>query len=234
MNLAALGLLFCSGIVRAQGPQAKHLCIVTEENNSYESVIGNAGMPYFNGLAQQYGLATQYYSEQHNSISALMWLVAGQPVTSNNQTTACYNVNNVARQVIAQGLRWRSYQEDLPFPGFTGIANLDYVRRHNPIIDFVDSCAQSQAVNSVPFSQLATDIANRATPNYAYITPNLRNDAHDGPLSAADRWLAQNLPTILALPEFQPGGDGVLFILSDESHLSTHSHTQHTRSASTI
>ena len=48
-------------------------------------------MPYFKSLATKYGLATQYYSEQHNSISSLMWLVAGQPITGNNQTTSCYN-----------------------------------------------------------------------------------------------------------------------------------------------
>ncbi len=123
--------------------------------------------------------------------------------------------------MIAQGYTWRSYQEDLPYPGFTGLNNLKYVRRHNPLIDFTDTCAPSQANNSVPFPQLASDIVNHSTPNYAYITPNLLNDAHDGPLSAADAWLAQNIPTILALPEFQPGGDGLMFIVFDEADLSS-------------
>ena len=64
-------------------------------------------MPYFNSLRlAKYGLATQYYSEQHNSLSALMWLVAGQPVTGNDATTTCYNLNNIARQLIARGLTW--------------------------------------------------------------------------------------------------------------------------------
>jgi len=229
MKLFALGLLLSSSIVWAQVPQSKHVWIITEENHSYESVIGNTAMPYFNSLASQYGLATQYYSEQHNSISALMWLVAGQPITTNNQTTSCYNVDNVGRHLIAQGYSWRSYQEDLPYPGFPGISNLNYVRRHNPMIDFLDICASGQAVNSVPFTQLAADIANHSTPNYAYITPNLLNDAHDGPLSAADNWLSQNVPAILALPEFQPGGDGVLFVVWDEADLSSNGVTQDNR-----
>lgn len=225
MRILALGLILLTsavftGTAWAQVPQSKHVWVLTEENHSYEAVIGNSGMPYFNSLVAKYGLATQYYSEQHNSLSALMWLVAGQPVTSNDSTTSCYNVNNIARQLIAQGYRWRAYQEDLPYAGFAGISYANYVRRHNPMIDFTDVCAVSQKNNSVPYTQLATDIINRATPNYAYITPNLAHDAHNGTLAAADTWLSEHLPAILALPEFQPGGDGILFVVFDEADLS--------------
>ncbi len=234
MKFGALGLLLLSTLTGAQVPQSKHVWVLTEENHSYETVIGNSGMPYFNSLVAKYGLATQYYAPQHNSISALMWLVAGQPITSDNSTTTCYGVNNIARQLIAQGYRWRSYQEDLPYPGFTGISSLKYVRRHNPIIDFTDTCAANQKLNSVPYTQLATDIANHATPNFAYITPSLANDAHDGPLTAADAWLAHHVPAILALPEFQPGGDGILFVVWDEADLSSDGTTQDNRCSSRI
>lgn len=234
MKFAALGLLLLSTVTWAQVPQSKHVWVLTEENHSYEATIGNSSMPYFNSLASKYGLATQYYSEQHNSISALMWLVSGQPITGDNSTTTCYNVNNLGRQLIAQGYKWRSYQEDLPYAGFEGISNLNYVRRHNPIIDFTDTCASSQKFNSVPYTQLATDIANQATPNYAYITPSLANDAHNGSLATADGWMAQHVPAILALPEFQPGGDGILFIVWDEADLSSDGVTQDNRCASNI
>src|SRR6185312_3152348 len=36
----------------------QHVVIVVEENHSYGSVIGNSSMPYLNGLASQYALAT--------------------------------------------------------------------------------------------------------------------------------------------------------------------------------
>src|SRR5215470_3746682 len=155
MKLSFFGLLLISGVVCAQVPQSRHVWMITEENHSYETVIGNSNMPYYNSLVAKYGLAKQYYAEQHNSLSALMWLVAGQPITGNDQTTSCYNLDNIARHIIAHGLTWRSYQEDLPYAGFTGLRNLDYVRRHNPIIDFTDTCDPAQAVNSVPFTQLA-------------------------------------------------------------------------------
>jgi phosphatidylinositol-3-phosphatase len=234
MKFAALGVVLLSTITWAQAPQSKHVWVLTEENHSYEAVIGNSSMPYFNSLASKYGLATQYYAEQHNSISALMWLVSGQPITGNNSTTACYNVNNLGRQLIAQGYKWRSYQEDLPYAGFEGLSNLNYVRRHNPIIDFTDTCVSSQKFNSVPYTQLATDIANHATPNYAYITPSLANDAHNGSLSTADSWLSKHVPAILSLPEFKPGGDGILFIVWDEADLASDGFTEDNRCSSKI
>jgi phosphatidylinositol-3-phosphatase len=216
-----LSLFVWVGVALGQVPQSKHVWLITEENHSYESVIGNSSMPYFNSLAKKYGLATQYYSPLHNSLSALMWLVAGQTVTADNSTTACFTDNNVVRQVLAKGMRWRSYQVDLPYAGFQGLYNLNYVRRHNPLIDFSDSCTAEQRVHSVPYTQLATDIADHATPNYVYITPNVDEDSHDGTLGEADQWLSQNLPAILKLPEFKPGGDGLLFVVFDEGDLFT-------------
>jgi Phosphoesterase family len=200
-------------------PRSNHVWIITEENHSYETVIGSRYMPYYNYLANKYALATQYYANRHSSLPALMWLVAGQEVTTNNNTTSCYNVDNVVRHLLYRGKTWKSYQEDLPYAGYTGLSWANYVRRHNPLIDFTDVCAPSQKYNSVPYAQLAKDMSNNATPNYVYITPNLQHDAHDGTRAQADYWLSQKVPKILALPEFQSGGDGLLFIVWDEGTL---------------
>jgi hypothetical protein len=202
-------------------PRSKHVWMITEENRSYESVIGSKYMPYFNSLASKYGLATQYYANRHSSLPALMWLVAGQDVTTNNNTTFCHNADNVVRHLLFHGMTWKSYQEDLPYSGFTGLSSGNYVRRHNPLIDFTDVCAPGQKFNSVPFTHMANDIANHSTANYVYITPNLQHDAHDGSRGQADAWLSQQVPKILSMPEFQSGGDGLLFIAWDEGNLGT-------------
>ena len=202
-------------------PRSSHIWIITEENRSYESVIGSQYMPYYNNLANTYALAAQYYANRHSSLPALMWLVAGQDVTTNNNTTSCFNVDNVVRHLLLQGMTWKSYQEDLPYAGYTGLSWGNYVRRHNPLIDFTDVCAPSQNLNSVPYTQLAKDMANAATPNYIYITPNLQHDAHDGTRAQADAWLSKEVPKMLARPEFQSGGDGLLFIVWDEGNLNT-------------
>ncbi|MBV8052519.1 MAG: hypothetical protein JOZ80_15120, partial [Acidobacteriaceae bacterium] len=216
------GICLLVGSVSAQTlsvPQSQHVWIVAEENHTYEEVVGNSAMPYFNSLAAKYGLATQYYSTQHNSLAALMWFVAGEEVTTDDNASGCFNVDNVVRHLLAQKLTWKAYQEDLPYAGFQGLSWANYVRRHNPLIDFTDSCSAAQVLNSVPFSELAADMQHNATPNLSYITPNLQHDAHDGSLAQADQWLSENIPAILARPEFQPGGDGLLFVFWDEGEL---------------
>lgn len=207
-------------------PRSSHVWVITEENHSYEDIVGNPQMPYYNQLISQYGLATQSYADQHSSLPALMWLVAGAPVELNNDTTSCNHTDdNIVRELLKKGYTWRAYQENLPYAGFQGLyggTNNSYYRRHNPLIDFSDVCpGTGQDTNSVPYSQMATDFANGDTVNFAYITPDSDEDAHNGTLQAADQWLQANVPAILARPEFGPGGDGILFVVWDEGTLYT-------------
>jgi len=223
LRVSVLFSLLLTGFIHAQTvPRSSHVWIITEENHSYENVVGNTAMPYYNELIKKYGLATQFYSNQHSSLPALMWFVAGAPVELNNNTISCeHTSNNVVRELLKHGYTWKTYQENLPYGGYQGLKSGDtnaYYRRHNPLIDFSDVCpGTGQDKKSVPYTQLASDIENNKTPNYAYITPNGDEDAHDGTLDAADQWLQDHLPKILALPEFAPGGVGLLFIVWDES-----------------
>lgn len=209
-------------------PRSSHVWMITEENHSYEDVVGSSAMPYYNQLIQKYGLATQYYGDQHSSLPALMWLVAGAPIETDNNTTSCqHSQDNIVREVLNKGYTWRSYESNMPSAGYQGLESGTtdkYYRRHNPLIDFTDVCpGTGQDMNSVPYTQMATDFENGTDVNYAYITPSGDEDAHDGTLQAADQWLQSNLPAILARPEFQAGGDGILFIVWDEGDLSTDS-----------
>src|SRR5207237_6957184 len=68
----------------------------------------------------------------------------------------------------------------------------------------------------------------------AYIVPSLVNDSHNGSLSSSDSWLSKHVPAILSLPEFKPGGDGILFIVWDEADLSSDGHTEDNRCSSRI
>ncbi len=208
-------------------PRSSHVWVVTEENHSFEEVVGNAQMPYYNQLIQKYGLATQFYSDQHSSLPALMWFVAGAEVEPNNDTVSCqHSEDNVVRELLKQGYSWKSYQVNMPNAGYQGLQYQAsssqgwYYRRHNPLIDFTDVCpGTGQDTKSVPYTQMATDFAQGDVVNYAYITPDGADDGHDGTLPEADQWLQANLPDILARPEFSPGGDGILFIVWDESEL---------------
>lgn len=205
-------------------PRSSHVWVLTEENHSYEEVIGSPQMPYYNKLINEYALATQFYSDQHSSLPALMWYVAGAPVETDNDTVSCNHTHdNIVRELLKHGYTWRSYQENMPYVGYQGLyggTGNTYYRRHNPLIDFSDVCpGTGQAKNSVPYTQMAVDFSEGKMANYAYITPDAVEDAHSGTLDAADQWLQANLPAILARPEFQSGGDGILFIVWDESDL---------------
>jgi acid phosphatase len=218
--------LFFAVAASAQNvPTSSHVWMVTEENHSFEEVVGNSQMPYYNQLIKQYGVAAQFYSDQHSSLPALMWYVAGAAVETNNDTVSCnHNNDNIVRELLKHKYTWRSYQENMPNAGYQGLfggTGNNYYRRHNPLIDFSDVCpGTGQDKNSVPYSQMATDFAQGEMANYAYITPDAVEDAHSGSLQAADQWLESNIPAILARPEFRPGGDGILFIVWDEGNFS--------------
>jgi phosphatidylinositol-3-phosphatase len=221
-----LSCLLLTGSIGAQSvPRSSHVWVINEENHSYKDIVGNSQMPYFNELIQQYGLAEQFYADQHGSLPALMWFVAGTPVTTNSDTTSCnHSEDNVVRELLKRGYSWRAYEEDLPSVGYQGLyggTNDDYYRRHNPLIDFTDVCpGTGQDLNIVPFTQMATDFADGKIVNYAWITPDVIDDGHNWTLQAADDWLRSHVPAILARPEFGSGGDGMLFIVWDESDLS--------------
>jgi acid phosphatase len=197
-------------------PRAGHVFIVTEENNDYASVIGSSAMPYLNSLAQQYGLATQYYANTHPSIGNYFMLGTGQIITNNDSYSTIVTVDNVVRRLLAAGKTWKSYAEDIPSVGYTGGDVGGYARKHNTfalLSDVVNDSTQRR--NLVPFTRFATDLADGTLPDYSNIVPNLCNDAHDCSLATADAWLRTNIAPLLASATFQQ--DGLLIITFDEA-----------------
>lgn len=205
--------------------QVQHVFIVMEENHGWNSVVGNQQMPYLNSLIQQYSVAQGYYANTHPSIGNYFMLTTGQIITNNDGYNGTVSVDNVVRDLIANGKTWKEYSESIPFVGYTGGDSGLYAERHNPCSYFSDVRGnQTQMNNLVPFTQLATDIANHTLPNYAFIVPNLNNDAHNGTLAQADTWLATNLPQLLNSPDFNTPGGGLLIITFDEAENSDSSY----------
>jgi acid phosphatase len=190
---------------------------VVEENTNYGSVVGSSSMPYLNGLAQQYGLATQYFADTHPSIGNYFMLTVGDVVTNNDSYSGpLVTEDNVVRELLKAGKTWKSYAEDIPRAGYTGPDVGKYARRHNTLALLSDVASDAaQVQNLVPFSQLATDLAHNALPNYGFIVPNLCNDAHDCSLTTADNWLKTQIDPLIKSAQFQQ--DGLLIIVFDES-----------------
>ena len=198
-------------------PPVGHVFIVVEENADYANVIGSAAMPYLNGLATRYGLATEYYANTHPSIGNYFMMTVGKIVTNNDGYTGTVTDDNIVRHLLAAGKTWKAYAEDLPAVGYHAAGDSGkYASRHNPLSYLSDVVNDpAQVTNLVPFSQFAADLANNALPNYAFIVPNLCNDAHDCPLATADAWLQTNIDPLITSTGFQQ--DGLLIILFDES-----------------
>ena len=217
--------LFMGIAASAQVPHSKHVYIVAEENRSYERLVGSQYMPYLNSLLAKGALATQFYSNMHGSLENYLIITSGQYLTHDNQTLKVFDVDNIERHLLTHGLTFKSYAQSLPSPGFTGLASGAYLKRHAPLPYYTDMANSSLIKNHVSTSELAKDIANGTLPNFAFITPDANHDIHNcssglNPcLQTADNWLKANIGPLLKTPPFQPGGDGVLIIWSDEADL---------------
>lgn len=214
-------LWFVAATARAQVPQFAHVFIVAEENSDYSSVIGSSSMPYLNGVATQYSLATQYYANTHPSIGNYLGLTTGQILTNDDgQTPTSFpvSVDNVVRQAIAAGKTWKQYAESIPSAGYIGgnstCCGGTFYTRHAPLPYMTDAQTAAQKVNIVPWTQFATDLAANTLPQYAFITPNGCDDAHDCGLSTADTWLKTNIDPFIQSAAFQ---NSLLLIVFDES-----------------
>ena len=219
-------LTFCTACCFAAVPASKHVLIVVEENHSYASVIGpTSPMPYLNSLANKYGLATNYYGNTHPSIGNYFMMTTGEVVTNNDGFTGTVSIDNIVREILLKGKTWKVYAESLPYIGYVGGDAGFYTKHHNPfayITDVVNSSVQK--MNIVPFTQLKTDLANNALPDFSFIVPNICNDSHNCSLSTADNWLRTNIAPLLNSSFFQSGGDGILFITFDEGFSTDNAH----------
>jgi acid phosphatase len=203
--------------VPSNQPSFSHVVLLVEENHSYSEVIGNSAMPNFNRLAAKYGLAKQYFAAAHPSIPNYLMLTTGLTETFNDSFSGTISDDNVVRELVKAGKTWKCYAESIPAPAYVGADSGVYVRRHNPfsyLSDVQNSVAQ--AANIVPFTQFATDLANNTLPQYAFIAPNLDDDAHNGSLAQADAWLQSNvIVPLTASPAFQ---STLLIITFDEGN----------------
>jgi acid phosphatase len=218
-------------------PQFQHVFIVVEENHSFNDVIGNASMPYLNGLASANGLATLYYADAHPSLPNYFMLTVGEGTSitgsQGDSYTGVVSQDNVVRALTAAGKTWRCYAEALPSVGYLGGDQGPYLQHHDPFAYLSDVQSSSiQANNIVPFTQFATDLSDDTLPDYAFLVPDVNDDAHNCPvgmstctdsqmLASADQWLSKNIASLLASTAFQ---NSLLIVVFDESEASDTAH----------
>ncbi|MDD2921424.1 MAG: alkaline phosphatase family protein [Anaerolineales bacterium] len=206
-------------------PNFSHVVIIIFENKEFGSVIGNRNMPYFNLLADTYALLAQHYAPTHPSLPNYLSLIGGDTfnVADNCGSSDCYiNAPSLPDLIEASGRTWKTYQDDMPEPCFTG-DTLRYVRKHNPFIFFdairlnEERCRRSV----VPLAQLDADLAANDLPNFIFITPDICYSAHDCALDLADNWMKEQIEKIY--PALDATGEPFLIILTWDEGQGDHS-----------
>jgi len=201
---------------------------IVMENRDRSEIIGSADAPYINMLASQGAEAAGYHdSYVHPSEPNYIWMVAGENFgilndDDPNPGNTISATAHLADQIEARGLTWKTYQESMGAP--CGLSSHgEYAVKHNPFAYFSDINGWDGSAfrpgarctdHVVDYDQLDVDLASGQVPDYAFITPNLTNDMHDGSVAQGDAWLAAQVPKILASDRFKNGG--ALFLLWDE------------------
>lgn len=200
---------------------------IVMENHSRGDILGSSEAPFINQLAKQNAVADGYHdSFVHPSEPNYLWMVAGENfgILDDNDPDSHHvdSTSHIADQLEAAGLSWKTYQEGMGAPCGL-VSHGRYAAKHNPFVYFNDvngwdgtTFQPSQRCNEhvVDFSQFDVDLAANALPKYAFITPNLDNDMHDGSIAQGDTWVQTEVSKIIGTAAFNNGG--VIFLLWDE------------------
>ncbi|MHB2035922.1 MAG: alkaline phosphatase family protein [Nitrososphaerales archaeon] len=215
------------------GGQIKHVIIIVEENEAYNSIVNSTEAPYQNQLIRQYALAGNYFSPESPSLPNYLDLTAGSDMgisTDCSPSPSCQvtgRMTNIADLLNSSNLSWKEYAESMPAPCYFADSG-NYAVRHNPFAYYTDITGNSAYCDQhvVPMNNttgLVQDLQSGSLPNFSFVTPNLCDDGHDSCNSAltqvkqADNWLSLMVPKIIESPEFS---STVLFIVYDEGSTS--------------
>ena len=178
-------------------PRPDHIVLVIEENHAYSQIINSPDAPYINRLAAQGALFTQSFGITHPSQPNYLALFSGsmQGITDNS-CPHTFTTPNLGHNLIAAGLTFAGYSEDLPSVGSDICSEGHYVRKHNPWVNWQDSATNGlPATTNLPMTNFPTEY--NTLPTVSIIVPNQLNDMHSGKKSemiqAGDLWLQTHL-----------------------------------------
>jgi hypothetical protein len=171
-------------------PRPDHVVIVLFENTAAGSIIGNANAPYMNQLANSGANFTNSFAIEHPSQPNYLDLFSGSNQGITNDTCPhTFSTANEGSQLIAKGLTFTGYSENLPSAGSTvcTAGTSGYARKHAPWVNF----SNVPAASSQPFTAFPSDYTT--LPTVSWVVPNLCDDMHDCSTATGDTWLKNHL-----------------------------------------
>jgi acid phosphatase len=204
-------------LVPGGGEPISKVLVLVVENHSLDSM--RREMPWTNALAQRYGYATGYRAVAHPSLPNYLAIAGGDTfaITDDRDPTAhVLHGPSVFGQALASHRTAKVYAEGMPEPCATRSSGR-YAVKHNPWVYFVDERAACQHYD-VPINALAGDVQRGVLPNVGLVVPDVCSDAHDCPLSEADRWLRGVIGQVMAGPDFTSGRLLVVVTADEDDH----------------
>ncbi|KAG1809990.1 phosphoesterase family-domain-containing protein [Suillus plorans] len=173
------------------------------ENTDFASAASD---PVFRALAEQGITLSGYYGVTHPSEPNYLAAVGGDffGLAADALEYIPTNISTIADLLDQKNISWATYQENMPTDGYEGYnyTNSDnytyYVRKHNPLVIY-ESVANisTRSARIRNFNDFAVDVGNNSLSQWIFITPNLRDDAHDTSVGYAASWLTYWLLPLL-------------------------------------
>jgi len=222
--------LFAAHLAAPSGmlPRPDHVVIVVEENKSYTEILGveqhafgqivftttldlENQDPYLRLLARRGANFIHMQAETHPSQPNYLAMFSGstQHVNGDDVPARQFSAPSLGGQLLAAGLTFAGYSEDLPSVGSLSVKSGEYARKHNPWSDFTDVPASS----NLPFSDFPNDYTK--LPTVSFVVPNQENDMHTGLVRTGDRWLRDH---IRSYARWAPKHNSLLIVTWDEGH----------------
>ncbi|KAJ5185184.1 Phosphoesterase [Penicillium cf. griseofulvum] len=165
------------------------------ENIDYDDSAADTNMQW---LASQGILLTNFYGVTHPSEPNYCAAAGGDTFGMDNDDFKQIpeNVSSIADVLDTKHISWAEYQEHIPYAGFQGYNysnqatyHPDYVRKHNPMVLYDSVVVNDTRARSIKsFEDFENDIRDKKLPQWAFITPNMTNDAHDTNITFAAKW----------------------------------------------
>ena len=214
-------LLLAAGLAWAipalSAAQSGKVVVIMEENETYDSIVGNSQAPYLNQLISQGELLTNYTGIADGSHPNYIAQTSGLSPSQNPPTPNIFQ----AIDGTGGGLTWKEFMESAPGNCANGTStNIPgtsvplYTADHDPAYAYRSNTTCN--ANDVPMTSSTFNPAS--LPSFSYIVPNQCDDMHTLPgsgqacpayfgsntggslISIGDKWLATVVPQLLAQP----------------------------------
>jgi phosphatidylinositol-3-phosphatase len=231
LALAGLGLFAAPAAAAAPDPCSlpgaavpatyEHVVVIFEENASYDRIVGSPDAPFFNQLAQQCALATNFHESAGVSQPNYMAATGGEATG--------VGVRVDAPSIFGQVDSWVELEESMARP--CGGRSPFYKPNHDPALWYAPLAALC-AANDLPVPASDAGLTDADLPDplpaYTFVTPNLCHNHHWTPgcsqpdtesanVQAMDTWLQGTVSALTARSSYQDGRTLILIAFDEAS-----------------